>query len=128
VTFDKTPFLEDYKFLTINVAGNDALFWLGNLEGDPGLVERVAANTYFAFDGTAAATVTDVSSIAFSRRTNRVVRAGVRDGDGLQLQPTSGRHTRYMRVTGASRHLDAAGMTAASGLTRTIASDLAGAP
>jgi hypothetical protein len=66
VTFDKTPFLEDYKFLTINVAGNDALFWLGNLEGDPGLVERVAANTYFAFDGTAAATVTDVSSIAFS--------------------------------------------------------------
>ena len=66
VTFDKTPFLEDYKSFTINVAGNDALFWLGNLHGDPGLVERVAANTYFAFDGTAAATVTDVSLIAFS--------------------------------------------------------------
>ena len=66
VRFDETPFLESYKSITINVAGNDAVIWLGNFEGDPGLVERVAANTYLAFDGTAAASVTDVSLIAFS--------------------------------------------------------------
>ena len=43
------------------------MLWLGNLEGDPGLVEPISAHTYIAFAGYAeAAAVTDVSAISFS--------------------------------------------------------------
>jgi Carboxypeptidase regulatory-like domain len=61
------PFIEPYNSFTITVAGDYAALWLGNAHGDPGLVERIAPNTYLAFEGSAVApAVTDASNITFS--------------------------------------------------------------
>jgi hypothetical protein len=67
VTLTDATFIEGDKSFTITVAGDYAAFWLGNAHGDPGLVERVAPNTYLAFEGSATApAVTDASNITFS--------------------------------------------------------------
>ncbi len=39
------------------MAGNDVASWLGDGHGTPGLVERLAPNTFLAFEGLATATV-----------------------------------------------------------------------
>ena len=67
VTFEDAPFLQGYNFFTMTVAGEYIVFSLGDAHGTPGLVERLGANTYLAFDGGVAATaVTDVSRITLS--------------------------------------------------------------
>ena len=137
---------------TSNSSGSDVgtlrfLFWrslfASQLEGKPhddleatsdrscsnrGLVEPISAHTYIAFPGYAeAAAVTDVSAISFSLDGFiEYCELASEMGPVLQLQSTPGRNTSYMHVTGASRHLDAAVITVAAGLSSTLASDLAG--
>jgi hypothetical protein len=47
----------DWEGIEINVAGDVITVGLGNLHGSPGLVERVADDTYISFDGGATASV-----------------------------------------------------------------------
>jgi hypothetical protein len=57
LTFTGAPFVENYRRALVGVAGNDVASWLGDGHGTPGLVERLAPNTFLAFDGLATATV-----------------------------------------------------------------------
>lgn len=65
VTVGNAPFLEHYNRFSINVAGD--YLYIGIGDSEPGLVELVAANTYFALGGWATAFVrTPVSTFSTS--------------------------------------------------------------
>lgn len=56
-------FLERYNGFAVHVAGDYvAIPQLGDLHGDPGLVEQIDTNTYLAFEGSAAASVGPAAS------------------------------------------------------------------
>ena len=58
------PFLERYSDFAVHVAGDYvAIPYLGDLHGDPGLVEQIDTNTYLAFEGSAAASVGPAASV-----------------------------------------------------------------
>jgi hypothetical protein len=63
VTVSGAPFLGNYNHLQLNVAGNFLFVFIGGDE--PGLVELVAANTYFRIGGRGTASVgTPVSTFS----------------------------------------------------------------
>ena len=66
VTVSGAPFLENYNRGLLYVAGDHLAMWIGDVE--PGLVELVAANTYFGIGpvGATASVGTPVSTISTS--------------------------------------------------------------
>jgi hypothetical protein len=60
-------FLERYSGFGVHVAGDYvAVPQLGDMHGDPGLVEQIDTNTYLAFEGSAAAASVDPSASTVS--------------------------------------------------------------
>jgi carboxypeptidase family protein len=80
-TVSGAEFLQGYNSFSIGVAGDYFTGWFGDLHGDPGLVEQVAATTYFALGGEVAGSVTGGSTIT-----------GALDGfiDSCELQAAMG--------------------------------------
>jgi hypothetical protein len=66
VTVGGASLLEGYSRFPINVAVNYLSAWLGDLHGDPGLLERVAENTYVSFGGESRAVVTDTKVLSMT--------------------------------------------------------------
>lgn len=64
VALSGPPFLESHKTFPLHVAGDYVAGWLGDLHGSPGLVEKVAANSYFTLAGAVEASVTVASTIS----------------------------------------------------------------
>jgi hypothetical protein len=55
VSLDDASLVRDlaWEGVLVGTAGNYIAVYTGNLHGDPGLIERVAANAYIGFDGSA---------------------------------------------------------------------------
>lgn len=64
VVLTGATFIGPYSRFLILVAGSDLKAFIGDQHGTPGIVEKIALNTFVTFDGVFAATVSSTESIA----------------------------------------------------------------